>query len=144
MGMKPEDAYARAKLEVGKQAVKTLVEALPGLGEKQKKYLFGRNSVEEVAEALEAMPREQQTEKVITLPEHPAGKGKKNEDPLARELADAENDPVFRAALNIGTTENDGVHYNAPGRIIYIDGTENLRHQRAKHRARREKAMAAQ
>lgn len=143
MGMKPEDAYARAKLEEGKKAVKTLVENLPGLNEKQKKYLSGRNSVEEVAEALEAMPREQ-SEKVITLPDHPSKKNKKTEDPLAREIAEAENDPVFRAALNIGSTESDGVMYNAPGRIIYIDGTENLRHQRAKHRARREKAMVAQ
>jgi hypothetical protein len=143
MGMKPEDAYARAKREESKKAVKTLVDNLPGLDDKQKKYLHGRASVEEVNEALEAMPRAVAA-KPIELPSHPAGKGGAKEDPFAREMAEAENDPVMRAALNIGSVEKDGVQYDVPGRIIYIDGTENLRHMRAKHRAKRSKAMEAQ
>lgn len=143
MGMKPDDAYTRAKRDADKAAVKVLVDNLPTerVDEKQKKYLHGRASIAEVNEALEAMPRAQ-TDKVITLAEHPAGKGKK-EDPFAREMAAAENDPVMRAALNIGSTESDGVMYDVPGRIVYVDGTENLRYQRAKYRAKREKAMTA-
>lgn len=80
MGMKTEEAYARAKHEEGKKAVKTLVDNLPGLDAKQKKYLHGRVSIEEVNEALEAMPRVQTP---VGLPEHPAkGKGA----PVARNV----------------------------------------------------------
>ncbi|MDI1444212.1 hypothetical protein [Polyangium sp. 6x1] len=59
---------------------------------------------------------------------------------MARAIAEAENDPVFRQALGIGSAKHDGIHYDIPGHVVYIDGSERLRHQRETFRNR----MAAQ
>jgi hypothetical protein len=50
---------------------------------------------------------------------------------MARALAEAEDDPVMRAALGIGSSKHDGIHHDLPGHVVYVDGSERLRHQRA-------------
>jgi hypothetical protein len=105
MGMKPEEAYARAKRDADKAAANALVAALhqfSPLGEKQRAYLAGRLSVAEVNEALEAMPRAQAP---IGLPEHPAKKaGAADETPFAR-MKKTPQDPLVREALGLNRGE---------------------------------------
>jgi hypothetical protein len=57
---------------------------------------------------------------------------------MARARAEAENDPMFREILGIGSSKHDGIHHDIPGHIVYVDGSERLRHQREAHKRRRE------
>jgi hypothetical protein len=147
MGMKPEEAYARGQkageAAAESKAVKAYANTLKDLSAEQLAMVRECSTVESAERLVKVCVKPAQSANVIELAAHPSKKTKGLEDPLAREMAEAENDPVMRAALNIGSAENDGVLYDVPGRIIYIDGTENLRHHRTKHRAKREKAMGA-
>jgi hypothetical protein len=143
MGMAQEDAYARAKreakAEAEKKAVASLVDNLPGLDDKTKAYLRKRATIDDVNEALAVMPRASVTEAPkMGMQGNPKldPKGAAS-NPMARARAEAEDDPVFREALGIGSAKHDGIHYDVPGHIIYIDGSERLRYQREQFMNRR-------
>jgi hypothetical protein len=138
MGMKPEDAYARAKREESKKAVKTLVDNLPGLGDKQKKYLHGRASVEEVNEALEAMPRAVAASTAVALPEHPSKKPSNAADDSPFERMRKEpTDPMVREALGLGSSKpgNRGVS-EAPAHVLVYSFHDSAKEYQAKNRAK--------
>jgi hypothetical protein len=139
MGMKPEEAYARARREESKKAVKTLVDNLPGLDDKQKKYLHGRSSIDEVNEALEAMPRAQGA-KVIELGEDPRDKNGKQTDTPFERMRKAPEDPMVREALGLGSGSvgSHGISQAAAHCIVFslkeqaVDNVARNREMKAK------------
>lgn len=59
---------------------------------------------------------------------------------LARAMREAEANPHLRKILGIGAMERDGVYVEPDGGIlVYIDGTEQLNHQRAVYERDRQK-----
>jgi hypothetical protein len=86
MGMKPEDAYARGvkatEAAADARAVKAYANTLQGLSTEQMAMVRECSTVEG-AERLVKVCVKPATEKAITLPDHPAGKGKE-QAPVAR------------------------------------------------------------
>ena len=142
MGMQPDQAYARA---VNKKAVATLVGNLPGLDEKQKKYLLGRSSIDEVNEALEAMPRAVAPSSTLGMLVHPAKQAPtENESPMARAIREGESNPMLQRVMGLGALGRDGVHVEPGGGIlVYIDGSARLKNQKARYDAKLQKRGAA-
>jgi hypothetical protein len=148
MGMKPEEAYARAKADTKAattEGIEAVIDGRPDLSEGQRAQVRKQGTVALARELAATYPRlaaepQKPTMGALGHPATHAGAasvGGKKDSPLARAMTEAQGDPLFRKAMGIGTAENDGVQYDVPGHIVYIDGSERLRHQREAYRNRR-------
>ncbi len=149
MGMKPEDAYARARTEWAKErteAIEAIIEANPHLDDKQKAMARKQTTVAAARELIATYPRvaNQNEPARMGMQGNPKTDPKAAMKPMARAMATAAENPMLRKLSGIGTLDNDGLHYEPqPGHLVYIDGTEQLNHQRAKFDARREERRGA-
>jgi hypothetical protein len=134
MGMKPEEAYARAKRDADKASVKTLVDNLPGLDEKQKKYLHGRASIAEVNEALEAMPRQTSSQTMGALP----GKipGSKPVQSVRERAMSADDDVMARVRRASSNEDTAGLILDIPGHSIGFSPSQWLKEKLGEHERR--------
>jgi hypothetical protein len=147
MGMKSEDAYARARTELAqerKEAIEAIIESNPHLDDKQRAMARKQGTVAAARELIATYPR-------VANQNEPARMGMQNNPktdkvsnaPFARTMARAEQNPMLRKVLGIGSLERTGVHENPSESVaIYIDGTERLNHLRAQQRAKLEKGAA--
>jgi hypothetical protein len=146
MGMKPEDAYMRQAAADRKEAIEAIIDANPHLDDKQKAMARKMPSVKDARELIASYPR-------VANQNNPPRMGHETNPkmdphakllPLARAVAKAEESPLLRKVLGIGSLTDDGVHVEpSEGTAIYIDGTARLNHLRAKYRANRENRGAA-
>lgn len=141
MGMKPEEAYMRQAAADRKEAIEAIIDANPHLDDKQKAMARKMPNVKDARELVASYPRaaNQNEPARMGMLQNPKTDKHANMLPLARAVAKAEESPLLRKVLGIGSLTDDGVHVEpSEGTAIYIDGTARLNHLRAKYRAKRE------
>jgi hypothetical protein len=146
MGMKPEDAYARKAAENTREAIEAIIEANPHLSKEQAAMARKQVTAKDARELVATYPRaaNQNDQAKLGMQKNPKTDEHSNLLPLARAVARAEQNPMLRKVLGIGSLNDDGVHVEpSEGTAIYIDGTARLNHLRAKYRAKQEKRGAA-
>jgi hypothetical protein len=150
MGMQPEEAFqrgvaaslAKATTQAQGEAVKAYADTVEGLAEDQRAMVRKQSTIMDAQALVKTYPRTGQT---LGVTQHPQvdPKAVKGERPMARAVREAEESPMLRKVLGIGSPENDGMYTDIPGFAVYIDGTERLNHQRAMHEAKRSKLRGA-
>lgn len=141
MGMKPEEAYARvqraekAQKEAAKEAIEAIVEANMHLNDGQKTLVRKQTTPAAARELADSYPRPsaEPQKPTMGMPGHPAtgAGGGKSETPLARIKSNAS--PQVRKIMGMTGPANDGVAFEIPGHMAYVDYVEMLAAQRNKH-----------
>lgn len=133
MGMSQEDAYARARAEVTKEAVEGLIEANPHLSDKAKAVVRKQPDVARAREIIATYERpatEPAKPPMIGMPGHPAtaAGGATAVSVRARAL---QADPEVMARVRRSTSDEDtaGLHLDIPGHILAWSPTEMLKEQ---------------
>lgn len=145
MGMKPEEAYARQAAADRKEAIEAILDANPHLDDKQKAMARKMPSVKDARELVASYPRAANHEPArMGLTANPKTDPRASLKPMARAIATARDNPTLRRIAGIGSLEADGIHYEPqPGVLFYVDGTEQLNHQRATLDAKRAERRGA-
>lgn len=133
MGMKPEEAYQRAATAKAQaDAVKAFADVVEGLDDGQRAMVREMPNLDKAKALVATYKRAPATEAAkMGLQVNPKLVGKP-ERPMARAMREAEENPRMRKMLGLGSLEEDGMHVEPGGGIlIYIDGSERLRHQKA-------------
>lgn len=144
MGMKPEEAYQRVQA-AQKEAIEAIIEANPHLTKEQASMARKQATAKDARELVATYPRpaNQNDQATLGMRGNPKTDGQKL-SPMARAMKDAEQNPMIRKILGMGSLDNDGVHLDiGNGVAVYIDGTERLNHQRAVFEARQKGGGAA-
>ena len=149
MGMKPDDAYARARTEWAKErteAIEAIIEANPHLDDKQKAMARKQGTVAAARELIATYPRvaNQNEPARMGMQGNPKTDPKGAQSPFAR-MRKGPNDPMVREAIGLpSTAPNEHGISTAPAHVLTFSFAENARNfqdkYRAKMRAQREAA----
>jgi hypothetical protein len=145
MGMKTEQAYARAQKEADarieatqKEAIEAIVDANPHLDDKQRTVVRKQPTVAAAREIIASYPRPQATPEKPTmgLQGHPGTVkgGGAPQTALARIKSSAS--PRVQKIMGMTAADNDGVTYDLPGHMVYVDYVDMMAAQRARYQER--------
>lgn len=150
MGMKPEEAAAyRKKSEdaikaAQSEAIEAIIDANPHLDDAKKAMVRAQGSAKSARALVATYDKPVESAKPRMGFETDPRKIGEKLPPMARAMKSAAENPMVRKVLGLGSMEDDGVMFEpGNGILLYIDGTKQLNHQRAKYEASRDKMRGA-